>query len=84
MSASEYHLLWISVIGAAPFIITMHFTTLGVWASNGISEQHASNHTGHHHDKDRQDFQETGQNGTSFGLDVVFGTKNSLNNNLKF
>ena len=78
------NLLGISIVGAAPFISTVKFTTLWVWTSNGIRVQDTSNHSRHHHDKNWQNFEETSQNGASFRMDVVLGTQGSLDNDLKF
>ena len=76
------NLLGISIVSTSPFVITVVNTGFRVWASNWISIQHTSNHTRHNHDENWKDFQETSQNWASLGMDVVLGTKSSLNNHL--
>ena len=78
------HLLRVCVIGAAPLVSTVEFEAHRVRKGDGIRKQDPTNHARHHHDKHRQYFQETGQNFSRFGMSVIRGTKNALDNHLEF
>ena len=74
--------LRISIVGTAPFIITVMFTAGRVSAGNGLRKQNSADHSWHHHDKNWQDLQKSSKDWTCFGMDVVLCSKGTLHNDL--
>ena len=55
------NLLRISIVGAAPFIITVMFTAFRVSAGNGVWIENSADHSWHHHDENWQDLQKSSE-----------------------
>lgn len=74
--------LRISIVGTAPFIITVMFTAFRVGTGNGVWIQNSADHARHHHDENWQDLQKSSEDRTRFSMDIVLCSQGTLNNNL--
>ena len=76
-------LLRISIVGAAPFVITGKLTALRVRTGNGVREQYSADHARHHHNKHGKDFQKSCKYCPGSGLNVILSSEGALDKNLK-